>query len=148
MEAIRHRVTIDAPISAVYEQLATREGIASWWTRDVRGESRVGGDLAFWFGGSEPAAVMKVVELVPPRRVAWHCIQGPDDWRDTTQTFDLREEDGRTVVVFTHGGWREPVEFLHHCSTRWAYFLLSLRSGMEGGKSTPWPEDEKVDIFG
>jgi uncharacterized protein YndB with AHSA1/START domain len=147
MEAIRHRVTIDAPAAAVYQQLATSEGVASWWTRHVEGESRVGSDLAFWFGGTKPAAVMKVMELVPSQLVAWRCIEGPDDWRGTTLRFDLREEDGRTVVVFTHGDWREPVEFMHHCSTRWAYFLLGLRSGMEGGKATPWPDDEQIDIW-
>ena len=144
MEAIRHRVGVDAPIATAYEQLATPEGLASWWTRDVRGESRVGGELEFWFGGSEPAAVMRVDALVAPRHVAWRCIKGPDEWQDTTVSFDLREEDGTTVVLFTHADWREPVEFMHHCSTRWAYFLLGLRAGMGGGKAAPWPDDEKI----
>jgi uncharacterized protein YndB with AHSA1/START domain len=148
MEAIRHRVGIDAPIGAVYEQLATRDGLASWWTRHVEGESRVDGDLEFWFGGNAPAAVMKVVELAPPRAVAWRCTDGADEWRDTTLRFDLREEDGQTTVLFTHDRWREPVEFLHHCSTRWAYFLFSLKAGLEGGKATPWPEDAKIDNWG
>ncbi len=28
-----------------------------------------------------------------------------------------------------------------HCSARWAYFLLSLKSLLETGKGTPFPED-------
>jgi hypothetical protein len=34
-------------------------------------------------------------------------------------------------VLFKHQGWKEPVEFMHHCSTKWAVFLLSLKSLLE-----------------
>ena len=70
----------------------------------------------------------------------------------TTITFELRgdDSDGETVVLFTHAGWREPVEFMHHCSTRWGYFLISLKHALEGGAggpATPWPHDEKVSSW-
>jgi uncharacterized protein YndB with AHSA1/START domain len=147
MEAIRHRVGIDAPIGDVYEALATRDGIARWWTRDVRGESTVGGELAFHFGSPEPAAIMEVAELKRPSRVVWRCVQGPDQWTGSSQTFDLHREGDETVVVFTHDGWREPVEFMHHCSTSWARYLLSLKHGLEGGQATPFPENEKISSW-
>ncbi len=143
MEAIRHRIGAEAPIETVYDAVATRDGLASWWTRDVRGESRVGGQLAFWFGGDQPGAVMDVVELAP-NRVAWHCAEGPAEWLDTTVTFDLEETDGETVILFTHAGWREGVPFMHHCSMRWAYFLIGLHAQLNGGRPTPWPEDDKI----
>ena len=38
MYDIGHRVGMNAPLSEVYEALATREGVARWWTRDVEGE--------------------------------------------------------------------------------------------------------------
>ena len=37
-------------------------------------------------------------------------------------------------LLFKHEGWREPVEFMHHCSTKWAIFLMSLKSLVETGK--------------
>jgi hypothetical protein len=52
------------------------------------------------------------------------------------------------VVLFTHAGWREPVEFMHHCSTKWAYFLLGLKAGLEGGPATPYPEDMAISSWG
>jgi uncharacterized protein YndB with AHSA1/START domain len=143
MPDIRHRVVINAPARVVYDAIATPQGIASWWTRDVRGEAREGEDVEFWFGGEKPAAVMQIVELAEPRRVVWRCDQGPDEWVGTTQTFDVREQDDATVVMFTHADWAEPVEFMHHCSTRWGYFLLSLKHQLEQGAGTPWPDDEK-----
>jgi hypothetical protein len=48
------------------------------------------------------------------------------------------------VLSFTHGGWREPTELLHHCSTKWATFLIGLRSGLEGGSFTAFPEDTSI----
>ena len=32
---------------------------------------------------------MEVTELDPGQRVAWRCVQGPDEWVDTVVTFDL-----------------------------------------------------------
>lgn len=148
METIRHRIGVEAPLSALYDAVATPEGLASWWTRRVEGESRVGGKVAFWFGRDEPGAVMEITDLVPTSRVVWRCIDGPSGWIDTTVTFDLHDLDGESVLVFTHDGWREPVEFMHHCSTRWAYFLIGLKFGLEGGSATPFPDDAKIDRWG
>jgi uncharacterized protein YndB with AHSA1/START domain len=145
MPSIRHRISVDAPIDEVYSAIAKPEGISQWWTRDTEGDDTVGGHISFSFGGPEPAATVELVELDRPRRVEWRVVQGPDEWLDTTVTFDLKREDDQTIVLFTHAGWAEPVEFLHHCSSRWAYFLFSLKHGYEGGKATPWPSDEKID---
>jgi uncharacterized protein YndB with AHSA1/START domain len=147
MADIRHRVGIDAPIDQVYEALTTTEGLAAWWTRHVEGESVPGGRVAFYFGGPDAAAVMEVTELTPPTRVRWRCVEGPAEWLDTTIDFELAQHGDETVVLFTHGGWREPVEFMHHCSTRWAYFLIGLRAGLGGGKATPWPDDDKISSW-
>ena len=51
---------------------------------------------------------------------------------------DLKDGDGETVVLFTHADWREPVEFMHHCSTKWATFLIGLRNGSKALLSPPF----------
>ena len=148
MADIRHRVGIAVPPERVYQALATVDGLTGWWTRDVRGETEPGGKLEFFFGGPESATMMEVTDLVPDRRVAWRCVQGPDEWVGTTVTFDLKYSDGETALLFTHADWRDPVEFMHHCSTKWAYFLLGLRAGLEGGAATPYPDDMKISNWG
>ena len=152
MVDIRHRVGITAPAGRVYQALATRDGLSGWWTRDVRGTSEAGGKLEFFFGGSEPAAVMEVIDLVPDRRVAWRCVEGPDEWVGTSLTFDLAPGggDGETVLRFSHADWREPTELMSHCSTKWAYFMLGLRAGLEGGggAAMPYPDDMKISSWG
>jgi uncharacterized protein YndB with AHSA1/START domain len=144
MPDIRHRVAITAPLTRVYEAVATTDGLSDWWTRGgVHGESAEGSRLQFFFGQPEPAAVMEVTRLDPGGEVRWNCVAGADEWVGTTLTFELTAQVEGTVVLFTHAGWRSPSEFMAHCSARWAYFLLSLKSLLETGAGTPYPEDLK-----
>jgi uncharacterized protein YndB with AHSA1/START domain len=144
MPDIRHRVEISAPLDRVYQAVATTDGLSEWWTRDgVRGDSNEGSKLQFFFGQPEPAAVMEVTRLSPEGHVSWNCIEGADEWVGTTITFDLTQKGDETVVLFAHSGWREPGEFMAHCSAKWAYFLLSLKSYTETGHGTPYPEDRR-----
>jgi len=144
MVDILHRVGIKSSSpDETYKALATREGLAAWWTSNTQGESKVGGTLQFRFkaGGFD----MKVLELQPAKRVLWQVIDGPAEWIGTNLSFDLKQDDGYTLVLFKHQGWKEPVEFMHHCSTKWAVFLLSLKSLVETGKGAPEPNDIKID---
>ncbi len=144
MPDIRHRVVVSAPLGSVYEAVATTEGISEWWTRDgVVGESREGSTLRFFFGQPEPAATMEVARLDPVNHVRWRCVGGADEWVGTELSFDLTRSGDDTAVLFTHAGWRDPSEFMAHCSARWAYFLMSLKSLVEDGKGTPFPDDRK-----
>ena len=140
MADIRHRVGVFVPREQVYETLTTTDGLAQWWTRDVRGDA--GKEIEFYFGGEQAGATMRVAELVPYERIVWECVDGPAEWIGTKLTFDLSSgpKEGETVVKFAHADWREPVEFMYHCSTRWGQFLVSLKTGLEAGEWAPYPE--------
>ena len=144
MHDIRHRVGIRAPVHTVYSAVATPDGIRAFWTNQVDGESSLGGRLGFYFGGPTPAAIAEVIELSPDELVRWRCVDGPAEWIDTTITFGVHDSGDEAVLLFTHGGWREPGEFMHHCSTKWATFLIGLRSGLEGGRFTAFPDDARI----
>ena len=90
---------------------------------------------------------MKVLELDPAKRVLWQVVDGPQEWIGTKVSFDLRQDGDWTIVLFKQQGWKEPVEFMHHCSTKWAVFLLSLKSLLETGKGAPAPNDIKLDSW-
>jgi uncharacterized protein YndB with AHSA1/START domain len=144
MADILHRVGIRSSLDDAYKALATREGLASWWTNDTRGESEVDGVLEFRFG-KRGGFDMKVLELAPGKRVLWKVVDGPREWIGTRISWDLRKQGERSIVMFKHEGWREPVEFMHHCSTKWAVFLMSLKSLVENGRGAPAPNDVKID---
>ena len=147
MADIRHRVGINAPVQEVFEALTTVDGIAGWLTRDAEGDAGLGGTLLLYFGKPEPSAVMEVVEVEQNQRVAWRCSGGPDEWVDTRLDFALQESDPETVLLFTHANWKEPVEFMHHCSTKWAQFLIGLKVSFEGGKSCACPDDLAISSW-
>ncbi|HSJ65273.1 MAG TPA: SRPBCC domain-containing protein [Gemmatimonadaceae bacterium] len=143
MADILHRVGIKSSLDDVYRALTTPEGLAAWWTNDTQGDGNVGGVLRFRFGAG--GFDMKVLELHPARRVLWQVIDGPAEWIDTRVSWELKQEGDYAIILFTHQGWREPVEFMHHCSTKWGMFLMSLKSFLETGTGTPDPDDIKID---
>jgi hypothetical protein len=146
MVDILHRVGIQASsANDVYAALTTVEGLAGWWTIDTGGESAVGGVLEFRFGAG--GIDMKVLELDRGKRVLWEVVGGPEEWLGTTVSFDIEQTGQWTGVLFKHAGWREPVPFMHHCSTKWGVFLLSLKSLLETGKGRPAPDDVKLDSW-
>ena len=148
MVDILHRVGIKSSLDEVYKALTTREGLAAWWTNNTQGESKVGEMLEFRFsaGGAEIGGFdMKVLELDPARCVLWQVVGGPEEWVDTKISWELKQDGEYCIVLFKHQDWKEPVEFMHHCSTKWAIFLMSLKSLLETGKGTPNPDDIKID---
>jgi uncharacterized protein YndB with AHSA1/START domain len=146
MPDILHKVGVkSSSLNDVYKALTTIEGLSAWWTTNTQGQNKVGGVLQFRFdaGGFD----MKVLELQPAKRVLWQVVEGPEEWAGTKVSFDLRQEGDWTIVLFKHEGWKEPVEFMHHCSTKWAAFLLSLKSLLETGEGAPAPNDIKLDSW-
>ncbi len=143
---ILHKVGIKSSSQIdVYRALTTLEGLRGWWTGNTQGESRVGAVLQFRFGAG--GFDMKVIELRPASHVLWQVIAGPEEWIGTRISFDLKQQGDWTIVLFKHQGWRQPVEFMHHCSTKWGVFLLSLKSLLETGKGAPHPNDIKLDSW-
>jgi hypothetical protein len=91
---------------------------------------------------------MKAVELVSGQRVKWQCVDGAKEWIGTELTFDLKPQKEFTILLFAQRGWKEPVEFMHYCSTKWAMYMLNLKSLCETGVGTPYPDDISIDIQG
>ena len=144
MVDILHRIGVQgAAPQTVYEALTTVDGLAGWWTGDTTGDGGTGGVLQFRFppvGGFD----MKVLEATPGERVTWRVVDGPPEWIGTTIDWQLRQDGEHTIVLFKHQGWKEPVEFMHHCSTKWASFLLSLKALVETGEGAPAPRDVRL----
>ncbi len=99
MVDILHRIGTTTTPDPVYDALTTIDGLAGWWTADTTGDAAPGGTIKFRFG---PAGGfdMKVLDQRPNERVEWEVIDGPEEWIGTHVTFDLKQQDGYTVVLF------------------------------------------------
>jgi len=143
MVNILHRIGVTSSPDDVYAALTTVDGLASWWTEDTEGDSSVGGTIRFRFG--PPGGFdMKVLQAQAADLVLWEVVDGPEEWIGTKVRFELKQEDDFTIVLFSHEGWKEPVEFMYHCSTKWATFLMSLKKQVETGKGDPAPHDVQI----
>jgi uncharacterized protein YndB with AHSA1/START domain len=94
---IRHTILLNAPISRVWEAVATSEGIAAWFMPNSF-QPIEGYEFVLHAGpfGDSPC---KVTELDPPHRLSFN-------WgRDWTLTFELEEKGDQTEFTLIHGGW-------------------------------------------
>ncbi|TCK18559.1 uncharacterized protein YndB with AHSA1/START domain [Thiogranum longum] len=144
MPNIIHRIGINCPPGKVFELLTTNEGLSKWWTTDTSGAGDVGSVIEFRFEGMGPD--FEVIELQTDALVRWkHAGEMPGAWMGTEVSFQLSREGNQTWVLFLHSGWKEQSEFMGHCSTKWAVFLLSLKDAIETGKGKPFPNDIHID---
>lgn len=144
MAEIIHRIGIACAPDEVFGLLTTDAGLSRWWTTDTSGAGSAGSIIKFRFNGMGPD--FEVVELRPDSLVRWrHSGEVPDAWMGTEVSFRLTHEHKQTYVLFSHSNWRNASDFMGHCSTKWAVFLLSLKAALESGKGRPFPNDIHID---
>lgn len=145
MVDILHRIGIKAAPQDVFDGITKLDRLSGWWTKDTTGDPKVGGVIHFQFG-DRGFFDMKVLELDPGKRVVWEVVEGPKEWIGTNVIWDLKPFENGTTILFKHAGWAKPVEFMHHCSTKWATFLMSLKAMLETDTGTPHPNDYRISL--
>jgi uncharacterized protein YndB with AHSA1/START domain len=136
---VRIEIDLAAPADKVYEAIATREGVNSWWTEGTFGEE-VGdlGRLIFGAGRTE----LRVDRLVPGREVEWTCVgqsiehfDPADEWVGTRISFLLDPlDEARTHLTFTHHGLAG-LGCEEMCMKGWDHYIrTSLRALVETGQ--------------
>ena len=132
MRFASYKLTIAAPIEAVWEHLTTAEGLVRWVGPDAVADPVPGGALR-WTHPDGATVVGRFVELIPHRRVVF--TYGWEDGRlgvppeSTMVEIDLAETDGATTLRLVHRGL--PPEAVEDHERGWAYFLGVLRDGLD-----------------
>ena len=88
---------------------------------------------------------MKLVELVPGKRVAWlvtdnyfSFTEDKTEWKGTKVVFDIAKNGDQTEIHFTHEGLVPAYECYNVCSDAWgSYIRGSLKSLIATGKGSP-----------
>ncbi len=143
---IWHEILINASPRALYEAVTDVKKLGHWWTTDTRGESKVGSNLEFWFGGM--CQPMEVTTLQANELVRWNAKPGgAPGWAGTQIEFKIFRDDNKTFLHFRHSNWHEDAKLFPHCSMGWAIFLLSLKEFVETGKGRPFPYDMPVNLW-
>jgi uncharacterized protein YndB with AHSA1/START domain len=150
MATLHHQVWIDAPLSKVYDALASAEGLGNWWAPHTSTQTSTGVVLAHNPGPEHGGDVkMKVLDTTRNKRIEWeiistHPTSSPASaWTGTHIVFELSQREkpvwmsgtaGRpptTVVEFRHEGWNEKNEYFGFCNFAWGETLVMLRQWCE-----------------
>lgn len=141
MSEIRHSLEIEAPADVVFDAVATKGGLAGWWTRDVELVGVVRSVWTFRFRSGSFNS-MRVARAERGTVIEWECVDGHLEWFGTSVEFRLTEEEGRTRVNFRHSNWRETTRFMRECDEHWGAYMQSLKSYCETGAGSPDPGPE------
>lgn len=141
MQDIMHLIKIHASPERVYEAITTAAGIRQWWTRDAAIKPEVGAAGEFGFYARRFVAKVAVEELSPVTCVRWKVINSA--WPGSDIAFNLKAEGNDTALLFAHRGFARADEVLASATTRWGFYLLSLKRYLQTGKGTPNPDDSE-----
>jgi uncharacterized protein YndB with AHSA1/START domain len=132
---ILHGIEIKAEPKTVYDTVATKAGLAAFWTADVEGDQAVGAELSFGFPEAPMRAPITVAHLQAPSEVQWECRPGFPYWDGTRVSWSMAPGEGGTKVVFRHAGFSEDqTEFdFGSVSLTWALIVDRLKAVVEGG---------------
>jgi len=140
MGTIKHVLIIKSPPEKIYLAITTKEGVVNWWTQQTEIGNNIGEINVFDFGGKYHNE-MKIINLVPDKRVEWECIVGDKEWMGTKFIFEIEEKDGSAILKFTHADWREETEFFASCNYQWGYYMTSLKQYCETGIGSPFRKE-------
>jgi uncharacterized protein YndB with AHSA1/START domain len=135
MKEIKHNLAIKAAPEKIFEALTTQKQLAGWWTSDTTARAETGSVNVFIFGKFRNE--MKVTRLTNNKLVEWKCISSIDEWIGTEISFELEEKNDRTLLRFSHRGWKEVTDTFAGCNYDWAMSLKSLKLLCETGTGTP-----------
>jgi uncharacterized protein YndB with AHSA1/START domain len=124
----------------VFDTIATRSGLAAFWTPDVQGEEAEGGELTFGFSGAPVRLPVRVARLDSPNAVEWDCPGGFPFWEGTRVTWSLEPSEHGTKVVFRHTGFpdEQPEYDFGSIALTWATIMSRLKEVAEsGGEPNP-----------
>jgi uncharacterized protein YndB with AHSA1/START domain len=135
MAYIKLNLAIKTAPGKIYQAITTQDGLAAWWAKQTTARPELGFVNSFTFGTL--INEFKVTQLETGRKVEWQCITSIDEWMGTTITFELEEKEGKTLLRFTHGGWKAATDLFAACTYDWGRFMASLKSFCETGTGQP-----------
>jgi len=152
MATIYHQVSINAPLAKVYDAISTADGIGTWWDKQTPNQTDRGLVLEHNPGLEHGVVKLRVVELIPNKRVEWECISThprsspASAWTGTHFIFEIAERDNvssgskhnqvrATTLDFRQAGYDERSEFFGSNNFAWGQVLQKLKQVLESESS-------------
>jgi uncharacterized protein YndB with AHSA1/START domain len=144
MADIFQQVTVKAPLHAVFQLMATPDGLCRWWTKSSSGEPREGAEYTLDFGPGYDWRG-KVTRYVPDSAFELEIAKADPDWVSTRIGCELEGEGANvTQVRFWHTGWPIQNEHWRISCYCWALYLRIMRRYVEHGEFVAY--ENRLDV--
>jgi uncharacterized protein YndB with AHSA1/START domain len=143
MSDIYHSFPIKAPLSKVFEGIATSKGLDNWWPRSSKGNPAVGAIYDFDFGPDYQWKAV-ITKCIPDQEFEMQFTHAMDDWMGAKVGFRLKRSDDLTWVYFYHTGWPDITDHYKISSYCWAMYLRILKRNLEFGETVPY--EKRLDV--
>jgi uncharacterized protein YndB with AHSA1/START domain len=137
LATIHHELSIHAPVTRVYDAIATPDGISTWWDKQTARPTGRGLVLEHQPGAEHGIVQLRVVDLVPQSRIEWECISThpptspASAWTGTHFIFELTPGGAQTRVDFRQTGYDESSRFFAPNRDAWRAVLENLKRVVE-----------------
>jgi hypothetical protein len=112
MAQIKMAVVVDALPGKIHPLVATPRGLSQWWAADVTEND---GAVDFGFFKRSTIYRLKLERSVTPQVTEWRCLTG-QEWAGTRLSFDLKENNGKTLLRFSHADWKAETDYFVMCT--------------------------------
>ncbi len=134
-------ITVNATAQEAFKNI---NNVSKWWTEDLEGHAEKLNDV-FTVRFGETFITMKIVELIPNKKILWHVIdcykhwlKDKKEWKDTSMSWEISTEKNATQISFTHIGLVPGIECYKGCEKAWDQYIKgSLFRLLTEGKGIP-----------
>ncbi len=139
--AIKHDLTISAPISRIFANVTNPEHLENWWPLRCSGIPEVGSEYNFFFSEAYDW-YGRVIKVEEDRSFHISMTRSDPDWDPTSFGFDLEPDGDAVTLRFWHIGWPECNAHFRGSSFCWGMLLNGLKNYSEKGIIIPFDERE------
>lgn len=126
--------------------------VRAWWSGEFEGNTEKLGDKFTYRYKDLHVSTQEITESIPGKKIVWHVIDATisfttnkHEWKDTDIVFEISENEGKTVLTFTHVGLNPEFECYSACSEGWGSLINdNLKNVIIAGGNQPDVFEGKV----
>lgn len=139
MPDIFYILPVNAPVSDVFNAVATPQGLDAWWTKKSSGIPAAGNSYELFFSREYDWRAV-VTNVSANELFELRFTVADSDWTGTVLCFSVTPSAGGTQLEFSHTGWPENNEHFRISSFCWAMYLRLLNRWVEYGEKVEYEE--------
>lgn len=147
-------LTVDQMPTEAFDAI---NNVRGWWSEEIEGSTNKLNDVFRYHHKDLHRCQMKLIEVIPDKKVVWFVMdnyfnftQDKSEWIGTKISFEITQQNNKTLIRFTHHGLVPEYECFTICQGAWTNYiqnslgsLITTGTGLPNRSDNPRTEDEK-----